>query len=227
MTSLKLSLFLIVSCSFATYAREVLSENLYSFTTMASASYSNEVQEIVDKLDVDVNDKHDVISALWRPVEIAAFPDNWTYYIEESVNGAVHRMNILVLSEDDYGIIHGQQYDVKRPIDYKPKQYEFADLTNVELESSTPKPGCEILFTRIERNVYIGTYLDCESKTHLSAPPPYSFTLTCNTIAAFVCSRSSFELYARLSYIFFKKERYALPAQWIEGVNYTDPCSLN
>ncbi|XP_055874554.1 uncharacterized protein LOC129924317 [Biomphalaria glabrata] len=226
MNSLKLSLFLILSCSFATFAEKVLSENLYTFFSIFNGYYSNKVQRVVDELDAEVEDEHDGISVIWRPVEIAAFPDNWTLYLEQSVNGVINRMNILIYSEDEFGVIHGQVLNVKQPIDYKPKQYEYADLTNVELESPTPQPECEVLFTWLEKNVIVGSYPDCISKNNRRTPAPYSFTVTCQTFTAFVCSPSTFEIFARLPYIFYKKRRYELPAQWTEGINFTVPCNF-
>ncbi|KAK0058370.1 hypothetical protein Bpfe_012371, partial [Biomphalaria pfeifferi] len=94
-----------------------LSENLFTFFSIFNGYYNNKVQRVVDELDVDVEDEHDGISAICRPVPIAALPDDWTFYVEQSVNGVINRTHILVFSEDEFEVIHGQVLNVKQPID--------------------------------------------------------------------------------------------------------------
>ncbi|KAI8793686.1 hypothetical protein BgiBS90_006675 [Biomphalaria glabrata] len=221
--------------------KPALSENVYTFLSLFNGYYTNKEQRATDALDVEVHDRHDAVRTLTRPVQIAALPNNWTMYVEESDYGIVHRMDIVVISEDEFGIIHVQPLIVKKPEGYnnlllmiitrlslsRPMQYEQGDLTDIELESLKSPPECEALFTRVERNVYVGSVPDCVSKLSAARkiPPPYSFTITCDALSVLICSHASWESFSRLPYVIYKRRSYELPTQWTEGVDFPAQCN--
>uniref|UniRef100_A0A2C9M626 IgGFc-binding protein N-terminal domain-containing protein n=1 Tax=Biomphalaria glabrata TaxID=6526 RepID=A0A2C9M626_BIOGL len=228
MTRLKLILVLVLfSGNSDVSVSQALSENVYTFLSLFNGYYTNKEQRATDALDVEVHDRHDAVSTLMRPVRIAALPNNWTMYVEESDYGIVHRMDIVVISEDEFGIIHVQPLIVKKPEGYKPMQYEQGDLTDIELESMTSPPECEALFTRVEKNVYVGSVPDCVSKLAATRkiPPPYSFTITCDALSVLVCSHASWESFSRLPYVIYKRRSYELPTQWTEGDDFPAQCN--
>ncbi|CAL1544946.1 unnamed protein product [Lymnaea stagnalis] len=208
--------------------RKEPSQRLLTFLSLFNGYFSSAKEVKAEKAELGYP-VHDVINATFRNVFVPALPNEITFYLEEEDNGVVYRMQILVIREDELGIIRIAPYNFTDTTKYKPGQFDVTkDLENVRLEELSPtRPDCEIVFMQTDVNVFVGTFPDCTRWVD-GGHPKYAFTLSCRTITALVYWGKSREKDSLLPYDHRKIVSYPLLPYVAPGAeNFKPPCNCS
>uniref|UniRef100_A0A2C9JRN1 Uncharacterized protein n=2 Tax=Biomphalaria glabrata TaxID=6526 RepID=A0A2C9JRN1_BIOGL len=206
-------------CVFTSVASETRpSQNVIDFMNVLNGVFTNKKQ-VDDEIAQNSSVRHELSVFTFLPVVVPAFGETPVICLRQ-IYAYMLEQQLLVVKETDDGNILITPYHFTKNLYKGSRLYDLKIYKDLTEDDFTYIEDCNIVFTRVASDFYVGHWPDCVDRTQ----PDNKLNVTCNVLTIEVTSSESPEYGLEPYYHELEGNKFPLPP-FLSDIDKNKVCS--